>query len=81
MADSAAACDSQDLPGEETTRECVVHKVAAWALAALAALMAAGAVVSFIPRGRRRGRRRLPRPRPWDRVRPRTPPPAAEDDA
>ncbi|TDC52705.1 hypothetical protein E1281_18715 [Actinomadura sp. KC345] len=71
MADSAAACDSQDLPGEETARNCIVHKFAAWALAALVVLMIAGAVVSFMPRGRRRrGTRRLPRPRPWQRLRP-----------
>ncbi|MGP4024281.1 hypothetical protein [Actinomadura sp. 3N407] len=81
MADSTAARDSQDLAGEEATPGCVAHKIAAWGLAALIALLAAGAVVSFIPRGRRRrGRRRLRRPRPWDRLRTRTPPPPGEDD-
>lgn len=79
MADGTAACDSQDLAGEEAARGCVGHKIAAWGLAALIALLAAGAVASFIPRGRRRGTRRLRRPRPWDRLRTRTPPPAGHD--
>ncbi|MEU8801357.1 hypothetical protein [Spirillospora sp. NPDC048819] len=77
MADSTAARDPQDPTGEEATRGCIAHKVAAWGLAALVALLGAGAVVSFIPRGRRRrGTRRLRRPRPWHR----TAPPAGEEN-
>lgn len=72
MADSTGADEPPlivpDLPGGKATRKCLGPKIAAWALAALVAVAAAGVVASFIPRGRRRrGTRRLRRARPWHR--------------
>ncbi|TMQ83242.1 hypothetical protein ETD83_41130 [Actinomadura soli] len=72
MADSTVAGDAQrivpDLPGRKATRGCIGPKIAAWALAALVAVVAAGVVASFFPRGgHRRGTRRLRRERPWHR--------------
>ncbi|WUI01681.1 hypothetical protein OHR68_07650 [Spirillospora sp. NBC_00431] len=69
MADSTVAGNAHqilsDLPGRKATRGCIGLKIVTWALAALVAVAAAGAVAAFFPRGgHRRGTRRR-RQRTW----------------
>lgn len=57
-------------PVGEAAKGCPGLKIVTWVLTALVGVAAAAALASFIPRGRRRrGTRRLNRPRPWHRVR------------
>ncbi|MFI0480614.1 hypothetical protein [Actinomadura sp. 9N215] len=72
MADSTVAGDAHPIlsnpPGRNGARGCIGLKIAAWFLAALVTVAAAGFVAAFFPRGdHRRGTRRLRRQRPWQR--------------
>ncbi|RFS83175.1 hypothetical protein D0T12_23750 [Actinomadura spongiicola] len=86
MADRTAAGDKQlvvpSTPNRTGPAGCPGLKIMVWALAALVGVAAAGALVSLLPRGRgRRGTRRIPRQRPWRRVRSAAPAPRTRQDS
>ncbi|RKS77240.1 hypothetical protein BZB76_2618 [Actinomadura pelletieri DSM 43383] len=85
MADRTAAGDRHlvvpSTPNRPDLAGCPVLKIMVWVLAALVGVAAAGALVSLLPRGRgRRGTRRIPRRRPWQRARSAVPAPRTRQD-